>query len=297
MQETLKKILILIVATLLLAVATNYFYVPYDLASGGVSGLAIILNKVVPGFSVGIYLMIGNIVLFIIGFIFLGKTFGFFTLFGTFAYSLWVMILETFAPISKPVTDSAVISMVIGALLSGIGVGLVFLQNASTGGTDIVAMLLKKYLGISLSKGMFLIDGLVVVFSAMAFSINKSLYAVLAIILQSLVIDEAITGSDRRIAMNIISKHIDEINRYILHDVVRGTTFYSAKGGYSGRDHFVLTAIVTRSQYLKIKNYVETLDPNAFIYTYTASEVTGEGFTYRPNDPTRVRIEEKVEET
>lgn len=291
MNETLKKIFILLAGTFLLAVATNYFYVPYDLASGGVSGLAIILNKLIPGLSVGIYITIGNAILFIVGIILLGRTFGVYTIFGAFSYSTWVMILETVAPIKEPLTESPEVSMVIGALLTGVGIAIVFLQNASTGGTDIIAMIFKKYMNIPLSKGMFIIDGLVVVMSAFAFSVNKSLFAILAIILQSLVLDEAITGADRRIAINIISNKSEEINNYIIHQVVRGTTIYIAKGGYSGLDHSVITAIVTRAQYLKIKNYVESVDPKAFIYTYAATEVTGEGFTYRPEKLGAEKIE------
>ncbi len=296
MNETLKKICILLTGTFLLAVATNYFYVPYDLASGGVSGLAIILNKLIPGLSVGIYITIGNAILFIFGFILLGKAFGAYTVFGAFSYSIWVMILETVAPIKNPLTDSPEVSMVIGALLTGVGIAIVFLQNASTGGTDIIARVFKRYLNIPLSRGMFIIDGLVVVMSAFTFSINKSLYAILAIILQSLVLDEAITGSDRRIAINIISNKNDEINHYIIHKVVRGTTIYVAKGGYSGADHSVITAIVTRAQYIKIKNYVESIDPKAFIYTYAATEVTGEGFTYRPEKIVTDKQQEELAE-
>ena len=149
MQATLKKMFLIFIGSFIMSLGATYFYVPYNLAAGGVSGLSIILNQIFPFLPVGLLMNLGNILFFILGFIFLDRSFGIYTLFGAFAYSLPVFFMERYFMPDQPLTDSPIIALIIGASLYGVGLTIVFLQNASTGGTDIVTKILNVHFGLS----------------------------------------------------------------------------------------------------------------------------------------------------
>lgn len=292
MQATLKKLLFIFVGSFIMSIAATYFYVPYNLAAGGVSGLSIIINQIFPFLPVGLLMNLGNIIFFIIGFIFLDRSFGVYTLFGAFAYSLPVFFLERYFMPDQPVTDSPIIALIIGATLYGVGLAIIFFQNASTGGTDIITKILNVYFGLSYSTGFLISDGVVVLLSGIFISLNKALYAVVAIMLQSAVLDYAIAGLDKRMALNIITKKQEEVCAYIINDLKRGVTLLPGRGGFTHKEKETIVTVVQKQEYIKIKNLVERLDPTAFFYVYTASEVMGEGFTY----PKTRQMQELVEE-
>ncbi len=284
MKTTIKKILLITMGTVFMAIASTMFFAPHSIAPGGVYGLSIVINHLFPNLQIGTISLIGNIFLYIIGLIFLGKQFGLLTLYGTISFSVSNIILERSFPIDNPVTNDLLVSAVIGSGLMAIGLALVMRQKASTGGTDIIVRMLHDYAHVTLSGGVLLTDGIVVIISAFAISLESALYAVIAVFGTSFMLEEAITGADRRIVMNIISKESARINRYINIEMDRGTTIYQGKGGYSKKPHDIIVTVVQRHEYIRIKDFVEKTDSNAFIYVYHSTEVMGEGFTRESRD-------------
>lgn len=279
MGKKVKRIFIITLGVLLMAMGSTLFYAPYSIASGGVYGISIIINNIFPQFSISSILLIGNLILYVLGLFLLGKEFGLLTLYGTLGYSFFNMILERMNPTNEPLTSNILVSGIIGAGLLAIGLALVMHQGASTGGTDILVKVLSEYAGVSLSSGLLITDGLVVLASALFISLESALYAVITLYITSIMLDQVIAGFDHRIVMTIISKEHKKINRYINIELNRGTTLYPAMGGYSKQEFNVIVSIVQKYEYIKIKEYVEKIDTNAFVYVKNASEVLGEGFT------------------
>lgn len=278
-KSIVHKLAIISVGVFVMGIATHFFLAPYSHAIGGVSGQAIILNHVVPEIPVGVSLMIGNVGLFIVGLILLGGQFGLLTLYGTIGFSLSTMFLERIFPMEQPLTANPLVSLFVGSALNAAAMGSIFMQNASTGGTDILAKLLNKYIHISIANGLFLVDSIVVILSAIFVSLEGGLYAIIGIYLQSTLMGQVIAGADRRIVMTIITKKYEEVTQYIHNDMNRGSTLYQAIGGYSGNPQMVIMTVVHRNEYIRIKDFVNRIDHHAFVYINSASEVLGEGFT------------------
>lgn len=282
MRSTWQKMLSICFGCFILALAMNYFFIPNHIAAGGISGLAIVINYVFPFFGIGALILVGNLVLFAMAFILLGKQFGIMTLVGSISYSAWVIFFEHFAPMTKPLVQDQLLVILIGSSISGIGLSFVFTQNASTGGTDILGAILNNITHIGLAKSLFAIDAIVVMLGGACISLENALYAIVAIYTQAMVLENMIAGFGRRIVMNITTEKVDEVNAFIIEKMHRGTSIYPMQGGFSGNPHLAIVAVVHHKEYIRIKDYVDEVDPRAFVFVYSANEVLGEGFTYAP---------------
>lgn len=275
-----KKVFWIIFGALINAIVLHFMFGPADIAAGGLGGFAIVLNRLFPVIDVGIIVLIGNVILFTLGFLLLGRQFGLLTLFGSMAYSVFIMILEGIFPNPSVLIDDRLLLVIIGSALSGFGLSFIFDQNASSGGTDILAQIMHKYTGISLAKALLLADTVVVMSSAIVIGLNVAMYAAVAIYICSEMVDKTIAGFKRRIVMNINTSHVDEVNRYINETMRRGTTIYPVLGGFSHHPQQVILTVVRQQEYIRIKDFVDRTDPQAFVFIYSANEVLGEGFTY-----------------
>lgn len=282
MKENGKKMLWIFLGCFILALAMNYFFIPNHIAAGGISGLAIVINYVFPFFSIGTLILVGNVVLFIMAFLILGKQFGLMTLVGSISYSIWIIFFERVAPVTEPIVADLLLVILIGASISGIGLSFVFTQNASTGGTDILGAILNNITHIGLANSLLLVDAIVVLLGGMFISLENALYAIVAIYLQAMMLEKMIAGFGRRMVMNITTSKVDEVNEFIIEKMHRGTTIYNTEGGFSRRPHYAILSVVHNKEYIRIKDFVEKTDPSAFVFVYSASEVLGEGFTYAP---------------
>lgn len=277
--RTVKRILFIIIGSILMSFGTYFFLFTADIASGGVGGIALIVNNIFPFLSKGAVTLALNIVLFILGFIVLGREFGVYTIFGAGLYSILFLLYDRIADQVGVIIHDPIINLITGSFLTGAGLAFVFNSNASTGGTDILAKIIDKYFSIGMGTAIMIADSFVIVLAAFTFGIEKAIYGILALMLTSFVLDKILTGFNTLIQMTIISTHIEEINSFITFDLNRGTTLYKTRGGYTGSDREILMTIVGRSQYLKIKSFVNRIDENAFVFINTTSEVIGEGFT------------------
>ncbi|MDO5026260.1 MAG: YitT family protein [Tissierellia bacterium] len=274
-----KRVLLIALGALMMSIGTYFFLFGAKIASGGVGGVAFIISEMFPSVQVGIVTTILNAVLFIIGFIVLGPEFGIYTISGTAIYSFLLIIYDKYFKDTGMILKDPITNIMVGAGLTGLGLSLVFSANASTGGTDIIAKILDKYFSIGMGTGIMLADSLIIIAAAFVLGIEKAIYGILTLIITSLVINKVLTGFNTLIQMTVISTHIDEINEYITKELNRGTTLYKARGGYTGNDKEILMTIVGRNQYLKIKNKINKIDDQAFVFINSTSEVIGEGFT------------------
>ena len=279
MKIDLKRFLLINGGLLILTFGLYFFLIPSNLAVGGAAGIAMIISYLVPTIPMGVILGIINIMLFIVAFLVLGKEFGGYTVYSSLALSGMIAIFEIIVPMNQPFTDDLFINLIFGILIAGVGMGIVFNQNASTGGTDIIAKIINKYTHMDIGKSLLLSDFFITLLAGVVFGARLGMYALLGIVINSLVIDKMIAGFNVKINMVIISKEVESINRYILDEISRGTTIYHATGGYSNDDKRIINTIVSRSEYIRIRSFVKSIDHRAFVSVSFITEVEGEGFT------------------
>lgn len=275
----LKKLIIVTLGSLIVSGAIYLFMVPYNLTIGGTAGLAIALAKFIPGIPVGIFLLLINVVLFVLAFMLIGSEFGGFSIYSTIVLSLLLALFEKLYPNIQPIADNKFMSMLLGVGFVAIGVAITLNQNASTGGTDIVAKILNKYAHVDLSKGVFIADFFVILIGTTAYGIEAGLYGLVGVVINAMVIDKVLTGYKTKIKVLINSEKWNIINDYILTELLRGSTLYEAKGGFNKNDKVIIETVLSRSEYIKLINQIKILDQHAFVNVNTISEVLGEGFS------------------
>ncbi|MCY7628340.1 YitT family protein [Bacillus altitudinis] len=267
-----KNYVLILIGSAIVAVGFNTLLLPNQIAAGGVSGISTIMQSF--GFEAA-YVQWGlNIPLFIAGFYLLGGTFGVKTLVGSVFLPLMVFLTRHIAP----VTHEALLAAIFGGVVIGIGIGLVFLGNGSTGGTALAAKIINKYTGLTLGTCLAMMDGLIVLAAMTVFGIEEGLYAVIGVFISSKTIDVVQAGfSHSKMAM-IITSHEDEVRQAVFDQIDRGVTKISAVGGYTDHDRPILMCVVGQSQFTKLKQVVKAIDASAFVIVMDAKEVLGEGF-------------------
>lgn len=279
MKKFLKEYFIITFGVWFIACGINFFLVPHNLAAGGLSGLAMVINHYIPRLNVGVIMIIGDIFFFIIGFIFIGKSFGIKTIYSSLMLSTTISILQFFVPLTEPISQDILISLIFGILLSAFGMAIVFNHGAATGGTDIPAKILNKYAHIEIGKGLLIIDFIVTMMALVAFGATTGLYAILGVILNGYIIDFIIDGFNLIKRVEVISGKSQEIQQFILNELQRSATIYSAVGAYDHKKKDVIVTVMGKKEFMRLRNYLKEKDPSAFIITYNVHEVLGEGFS------------------
>lgn len=278
-KQFVKRVLLVSIGLLILTFGMHMFLIPANLAAGGTSGLGMVAGYYFPNVPIGIIIGIFNIVLLIISFIFIGREFGGLTVYSSILLSGFLLLFEWLVPMEKPLVDDLFINLVFGILISGVGMGIVFNQNSSTGGTDIIAKILNVFFHIEIGKGLLMADAIVVLLAAITFGLETGLYALLGVILNSFVIDAMIAGFTRKISVQVISNELEQINNYLQQEIVRGGTIFSAIGAFTGHDKPVLYTVLNRNEFIRLRTHIRKVDPNAFVIVSYIHEVEGEGFT------------------
>ena len=281
--EWVLRFLIINFGILLMATGIYFFKAPNGFATGGVSGIAIILARIPISVSIGItqatYMMIINIILLILGVILLGKKCGFMTIYCSIMLSLENMLFERLLPMEAPLTGSPLLELVYAVLLTGIGSALLFKYKASSGGTDIVALILKKYTSLNVSQALLVTDFLIAASSFIVYSSAEvGLFSLLGLFAKVFVIDDVLDSINLCKAFTIITTHADEIDKFILRELHHGATTYRAEGAFTGEEKQVIMTVCRRSEALKLRRRVTEIDPNAFIIITKTSEIMGKGF-------------------
>jgi uncharacterized membrane-anchored protein YitT (DUF2179 family) len=280
MMQKIKSMLLIHLGIVMVSVGLYFFLMPNNLAVGGANGMAIVINHFIPTFSVGLLMLSINLILFVASFIFIGNSFGTKTIYVSIGISSLIILLEKLYPLSSSLTGDLFLELIIGILISGAGIGIVFIQNASTGGTDIISRILHKYLQIDLGKGILLSDLTITLSAAFAFGFKLSMYATFGVIINGIIIDGIIQGINTRKEVTIVSQKFKEINGFIMNDLNRGSTLLSAEGGFTSEEKKIIIAVMGRRDFGKLKNFIQIADPNAFVYLKSTHEVFGEGFKW-----------------
>ena len=275
-KGNLRDFMLITFGVFLVAISVVYFFQPNNIAAGGITGLAIVINHYIPFISIGPLVLMMDAILFIVALIVLGAKFGAKTIYSSFLLSTSMWIMQTFIPIN--ITNDLILATIFGTLISAVGMAIVFNANASTGGTDIIAKILNKFFHIEIGKSLLIVDFLVTLLGAVTFGINIGLYGLLAVIINGVVIDNIIAGFKTKSEITIISEKNKEISKFILDDLERGCTFIKGIGGFTGKDTSILYTVLDRNEFIKLKNKIKEIDKNAFITVGEVHEVMGEGF-------------------
>ena len=275
-RESIKEFALITMGIFLVAVSVVYFFEPNNIAAGGITGLAIVINHYIPFISIGPLVLMMDAILFIVALIVLGAKFGAKTIYSSFLLSTSMWLMQTFIPIN--ITNDLILATIFGTLISAVGMAIVFNANASTGGTDIIAKILNKFFHIEIGKSLLIVDFLVTLLGAVTFGINIGLYGLLADIINGVVIDNIIAGFKTKSEITIISEKNKEISKFILDDLERGCTFIKGIGGFTRKDTSILYTVLDRNEFIKLKNKIKEIDKNAFITVGEVHEVMGEGF-------------------
>ncbi|WP_160691591.1 YitT family protein [Clostridium sp. C2-6-12] len=275
--EKIKEYAIITFGIILVALSVEYFYAPNNIAAGGVTGAAIVINAVIPSLSIGILTLVLNVALFVVAFVFIDGKFGVKTIYASLGLSIIIWVIEKFFnPIA--LTNDLMMAAIFGTLISAIGMAFVFNENASTGGTDILAKILNKFFHLDIGKSLLVVDFVITFASILIFGVNVGLYAILSVILLGIAVDRLIEGLNVSKSVFIISKKNDEISKYIINTLDRGCTFLKGMGAYTCQENDVLYAVISRNQFIKLKKFIKEIDPQAFITVGEVHEVLGEGF-------------------
>lgn len=276
-KRTIEEYAVLTLATLIMVFGIYVFKFPNNFSFGGVTGIAIVLSKFLPGTPGNITLMI-NIVLLLLGFILLGKGFGIKTAYVSILMSVGLSLAEVWFPIEKPLTTEPVLELIYAIVLPAFSSAIFFNMNASSGGTDIVAMILRKHTKLNIGSALFFSDMLIVILSCFVFDMQTGLFSLSGLLAKSLVVDNVIESINLCKYFTIICEDPDPICDFIMNTLHRSATVYDAEGTYEHRKKKVIITIMKRSQAVELRNFIRRTQPSAFIAITNSSEIIGKGF-------------------
>lgn len=282
-RQTVKYWLMLNLGILLMTAGTYYFKAPNNLATGGISGLAIILTKYVtphvswlgqPEISAII-----NILLLIIGFIFLGKGCSLKTVYCTLVYSAEMELMKLIYPVTDPLTDELFLEFIFAMLLTGAGAAIIFNCKASSGGTDIIALIVKKYTNLKdVGIALFVTDFAIAFSSFFVFGFKTGLYSMLGLLAKSFLVDGVIESIVKSKYVMIITPNPETVAPFIIEGLHRSYTSFKAQGGYSGEERTVLITVCKRFEAFRLKTKIHDVDPSAFVILCDTSDIMGRGW-------------------
>lgn len=263
---------------ILTAVGIAIFKAPNHFALGGTSGISIVLSTLFPTFPVSTFMWFVNLLLVILGLVFLDvRTMGW-TVYSSFALSAYVTVLERLVPLSAPLTQDMLLELIFAVMLPAVGSAIVFDIGASTGGTDILAMILKRKTSLEIGKALLASDAAIVAIAAVLYGPEVGLYCVLGLVAKAFMVDGVIDSIHTRKVCTVISKKPDDILWFVVKELHRTATIRDAHGGFSGQPVTELVCVLSRSEAAKLRNHLRKTDPGAFLTIVSSSEILGRGF-------------------
>ena len=276
-MRTFAEYAIITASMMLMAAGTYFFKFPNNFSFGGVAGFSTVVSALT-SLSASDFTSIANIVLLFFGFAFLGRDFGFKTVYATLVMSAGLWIFERFCPLTHTITDQPLLELLFAVFLPGIGSAVLFNIGASSGGTDIIAMILKKHTSLNIGTVLMLVDVAAVVSSFFVFGPETGLFSLVGLAAKSLVIDNVIESINLCKCFNIICDDAEPICSYIIHTLGRSATVYKAQGAFSHHQKTIILTTMHRGQAVKLRNFIRRTEPTAFILISNSSEIIGKGF-------------------
>ena len=275
--KIIKEYALLTLASVLIIISTWLFKYPNNFTFGGITGLSIVLSRIfeVPASTLNLVM---NAVLLVIGVVVLGKGFAGKTLYVTIFFTVGLSLLDKIKPITKPLTDEPVIELLFAVAIPAVASAILFNMDASSGGTDIVAMLLKKYTTMEIGTAIFAVDIIITLSAFVAFDFATGLYSVTGLMAKTLIMDGAIENMNLCKYFTIITTNPKPICDFIHHELHRSATIYKAEGAYSHTEKNIVLVVLKRSQAVRLRRFIKDVEPTAFMMITNSSEIIGKGF-------------------
>lgn len=277
MKSKPKNFSLLTISTLIMAVGIYFFKFTNNFTFGGITGIAVLVTKFLP-ISSSDFSFVVNILLLIIGWIVLGKSFAEKTAYSTILLSVSLSLLERIYPMSHPLTNEPLLELIFAILLPALGSAILFNIGASSGGTDVIAMILKKYTSVDIGKGLMISDLIFTLAGFLVFNVKTGLYSLLGLIMRSALIDNFIESFNRSKYFHVVTSNATCICDFIQNDLQRGATIVNATGAFTGDDKYIILTVLSPSQAVKLRNFIKEHDPKAFLLVSNTSEIIGKGF-------------------
>lgn len=277
MKSKLKNFFLLTISTLIMAVGIYFFKFANNFTFGGITGIAVLVAKFLP-ISASDFSFVVNILLLIIGWIVLGKSFAEKTAYSTILLSISLSLLERIYPMSHPLTNEPLLELIFAILLPALGSAILFNIGASSGGTDVIAMILKKYTSVDIGKGLMISDLIFTLAGFLVFNVKTGLYSLFGLIMRSALIDNFIESFNRSKYFHVVTSNATRICDFIQNDLQRGATIVNATGAFTGDDKYIILTVLSPSQAVKLRNFIKEHDPKAFLLVSNTSEIIGKGF-------------------
>lgn len=277
-KEWMREFGLLNLGTFLTAIGSYFFKFPNNFSTGGVTGLSVVLTHYFPNLSNGTIVSVINIALMVVGLILLGKEFGFKTFYVTIAFSAMLKLFETVTPLTQPLTDQPFMELLFGVFLPAWGSAMLFNIGSSTGGTDIIAMVVKKYFKCHIGKALLVVDFFITVMTFVAFGPTTGLFSILGLVMRSFAVDFFLEEMNTYKSFTIITDHAEEIYQYITQVLHRGATIYHAEGVFEHSSKTIILTAQSKQQGIKLQELIKKTDPHAFVLISNTSEIIGKGF-------------------
>ena len=277
-KEFFRDAALLSLGTALVAVGVYFFKFPNNFSTGGVTGIAVIVSRFFPGVSTSTFASVINLAFLLLGFAVLNRGFGVRTVYCSVLFSGLLSLLDWLVPLSAPLTDQPLLELFFAVIFPAIGSAILFNTEGSTGGTDILAMILKKYSSMDIGRALLYCDVLIAGSTLVVYDIRTGLFSLLGLILKSVLVDSVIESLNRKKSFTIITTQPAIACDYITHTLKRGATFWQAEGAYTHAQKYVVLAALSRAQAVALRRFLKQEDPQAFILIENSSEIFGKGF-------------------
>ena len=278
--NVIQRYLLLTVGILITAVGVYFFKFPNNFSTGGVSGLSLILGRHLPSplLTPSTLVLIINTLLLIVGFIFLGQNFAFSTVYCSMVLSLSLTTMEKLWPMSGPMTNQPFLELCFAVLLPSFGSAILFHLDASSGGTDIIAMIVRKYTSLNIGTALMIADALITLAALFCFGVEAGLFSILGLLLKSVLVDFVTDSFRTKKCFQIITSTPQPIVEFITVTLHRGATLEDVYGAYHHEKKTMIITVLTRAQALALRRFIHVNDPHAFMVITASTEIVGKGF-------------------
>lgn len=278
-MKHIKGFLIITISITIMAIGVYFFKFPNNFTFGGVTGAAVVFANLLP-VSASMFSTIANMILLVIGFIFLGKTFAIKTTYATVLLSGELLAFEKLTPLTHPLSNEPMLELIFAIALPAISSALLFYEGASSGGTDVIAMIVKKYTNVEdIGMALFLTDLVMIIIACFVFDIKTALYSFVGLVVKSFMIDAIIENIMLRKSIMLICNDKDVICDFIINELGKSATYVDAKGAYTGERNYIIFSTLTKKQAVELRRFIHENKLHAFMSVMSTSEVFGKGFS------------------
>ena len=277
-QGTVKEWLMITAGILIMTAGIYFFKFPNHFSTGGVTGISIVLGHYIPSMTPATFVTVINVSLLILGFLVFGRSFGIRTVYASLLMSGVLRLLEIVCPMDAPMTTQPLLELMFAVGLPAVGSAILFNLDASSGGTDIVAMILRKYTSLNIGIALLCTDTVITLSACVAFGMETGLFSVLGLIIKALFVDLVMDNLQVKKCFQIITSDPEPIERFITQEIHRGATQLHGEGVYTHEGKTVLMTVVSRHEAVLLRNFIRQQDPGAFMIITSSTEIIGNGF-------------------